>query len=162
MKTIKSDNARLYFTLVHNQFLNGMIPSDVYIERLVKLKSLIAKQTALYRILQDILSTIPTEQFSKSKDRQPCFLGNQWEIIYDIANREDGLLKFTTNFRVADNDKFPSCPHIHDDENHRKIDVFTGICNDDTQLSDKDLVDLWNDAKFIKKIKKNRKALEKR
>lgn len=162
MKTIKSENARLYFTLVHNQFLNGMIPYNVYMERLVKLKSLIAKQTALYRILQDILSTIPTEQFSKIKDRQPCFLGNQWEIICDIANRKDGLLKFTTNFRVADNDRFPSCPHIHDDENHRKIDVFTGICADGTQLSDKDLVDLWNDVEFIKKIKKNRKALEKR
>ncbi len=90
------------------------------------------------------------------------FLGDQWEIICNIANREDGLLKFTTNFRVADNDKSPSCPHIHDYENHRKIDVFTGICDDDTQLSDKDLVDLWNDVKFIKKIKKNRKALEKR
>lgn len=162
MKTIKSENARLYFTLVHNQFMNGMIPHNVYIQRLVKLKDLIAKQTALYQILQEILSTIPIEQFVDRKERQKHLLGKSYKIICDIANRDGGLLEFKTTFKVADNDKFPSCPHIHDYENHCKIDVFTGIATDGTQLSNKDLVNLWNDTEFIKKIKKNRKTLEKR
>lgn len=160
IKTIKAENARVYFTVTHKQFTNNKIPARVYFDRLYRLRSIIAANSTLYKILNDILK-IPNKQQRMSMDRnnRRTLLG-KYELICQMEELNNALLYSTNRITISDKDNLPSVPHIHDYDNNRKIDIYTGSCTDGSYLSDEELVSIWNDEAIIKKIMKNRKVLE--
>lgn len=153
---MRTDSARLYFTLSHNQLINNVIPIDVYLERLKKLKSLISPSTALYGIIGDILEILDKDAIANKRDID-------WEThrISNSANANDGILQLIQICKVSDNDPFPSIPHIHDTEQNLKIDVYTGKCSNGDILTKKELIELWENESFIRKLKNNRETIEK-
>lgn len=159
---ISIENARLYFTISHNQFVNGRIPAKVYFERLEKLSFLISKSSALYQILKDILSTPNDQQKVCTNKQNAVQLGGNYQVICDLAQQKGGVIKFIKpdDIRITDPDPLPSLPHIHDFANHRKIDVYTGKGTDGSKISHKELIALWNNPDFIERIKKNRTTIE--
>lgn len=159
---IDIENARLSFTISHNQFVNERIPAKVYFERLEILSSLINKSSALYQILKDILST-PNDQQKVCTDKQNAVqLGDNYEAICNLAQQEGGAIQFIRpqDIRITDPDPLPSLPHIHDFANNRKIDVYTGKGTDGSNIPRKELIALWNNPDFIERIKKNRTTIE--
>ncbi len=161
-KVIKAENARLYFTICVTQLLVRMIPAEVFIERLQVLKSVISHTTALYEIIDEILREFDS---MPEKDRgDESKLAEKYDVIDNIANREGGMLELLhlidiKGMKIGDSDIFPSVPHIHEQDGNRKLDIYTGRFTDGTHLSEKDLVDLWNNKAFIQKLSKNRPAI---
>ena len=161
-KVIKAENARLYFTICVTQLLVRMIPAEVFLERLQVLKSVISHTTALYEIIDEILREFDS---MPEKDRgDESKLAEKYDVIDNIANREGGMLELLhlidiKGMKIGDSDIFPSVPHIHEQDGNRKLDIYTGRFTDGTHLSEKDLVDLWNNKAFIQKLSKNRPAI---
>lgn len=157
-KVILADNARLFFTICVKQLLVRMIPVEVFIERLWVLKSVISHTTPLYKIIDEILSEFDS---MPEKDRgDESKLAEKYDVIDAIAHKEGGMLELLIGYmRIGDYDTFPSVPHIHEQDSNRKLDIYTGRFTDGTHLSKKDLADLWNDVKFIKKLSKNRETI---
>lgn len=161
-KVIKAENARLYFTICVTQLLVRMIPAEVFIERLQVLKSVISHTTALYEIIDGILREFDS---MPEKDRgDESKLAEKYDVIDNIAHREGGMLELLhlidiKGMKIGDSDIFPSVPHIHEQDGNRKLDIYTGRFTDGTHLSEKDLVDLWNNKAFIQKLSKNRPAI---
>ena len=157
-KVIKAENARQFFTICVKQLLVRMIPAEVFIERLPVLKSMISPTTTLYKIIDEILREFDS---MPEKDRgDESKLTEKYEVIDNIAHKEGGMLELLIgNMRIGDSDTFPSVPHIHEQDSKRKLDIYTGRFTDGTHLSEKDLIDLWNDKKFIKKLSKNRETI---
>ena len=158
-KVIKAENARLYFTICIKQLMVKMIPVDVLIERLQKLKSVISYNTTLYSIVDEILHEFDIMPQSDYGDESK--LAEKYEVINAIANQEGGTFKLLhcIDMKIGDYDTFPSVPHIHEQESGRKLDIYIGYFTDGSHLSKKDFVDLWNNPKFIKKISKNSNAI---
>lgn len=161
-KVILAENARLYFTICVKQLMVRMIPTEVFIERLRVLKSVISHATPLYKIIDEILSEFDS---MPEKDRgDESKLAEKHEVVDAIAHKEGGMLELLhlvdiKGMRIGDNDTFPSVPHIHEQDSNRKLDIYTGYFTDGTHLPKKDLVDLWNDKAFIQKLSKNRPAV---
>lgn len=161
-KVIKAENARQFFTICVKQLLIRMIPAEVFLERLHVLKSVISPATALYKIINEILSEFDN---IPEKDRgDESKLTEKYEVVDVIAHKEGGMLELLhlvdiKGMRIGDSDIFPSVPHIHEQDSNRKLDIYTGRFTDGTHLSKKDLVDLWNDEEFIKKLSKNRETI---
>lgn len=151
-KTIKAKNAQVYFVLSLNQMLNGLIPARVLCDRLRKLRSFIAQNSALYHTIGELLpcAELWIDRGISQEDKAQ---------LDALAKRESVLMCFLRKhaFRVADPDIFPSVPHIHD--GNRKLDVFLGCWDNEDCMSDKKFADLWNDDDFIRRIEKNIDAL---
>lgn len=160
-KVINAENARLYFTISVEQLMVKMIPVDVLIERLQKLKSVISHNTSLYSIIDEILHEFDIMPQGDKGDESK--LAEKYEIINTIAHKEGGMLELLLadikKMRIADYDTFPSVPHIHEQDSGRKLDIYTGYFTDGTHLSIKDFIDLWNNPMFIKRLSKNRPAI---
>lgn len=158
-KVIIAENARLYFTICIRQLMVNMIPVDVLIGRLQKLKSVISYNTPLYSIINEILHEFDIMPQSNKGDESK--LAENYEVINTIAHKEGGMLELLnfTDMKIGDYDTFPSVPHIHEQESGRKLDIYTGYFTDGTHLSKKDFIELWNNPEFIKKISKNRNAI---
>lgn len=161
-KVIKAENARLYFTICVTQLMVRMIPAEVFLERLQVLKSVISHTTALYEIIDEILREFESMPERNREDESK--LAEKYEVVDNIAHIEGGMLELLhlidiKGMRIGDSDTFPSVPHIHEQDSKRKLDIYTGRFTDGTHLSEKDLVDLWNDEKFIKRLSKNRPAI---
>ena len=161
-KVIKAENARLFFTICVKQLLVRMIPAEVFLERLQVLKSVISPTTTLYKIIEEILSEFDS---MPEKDRgDESKLAEKYDVVDAIAHKEGGMLELLhlidiKGMRIGDSDTFPSVPHIHEQDSNRKLDVYTGRFTDGTHLTEKDLVDLWNNKAFIQKLFKNRPAI---
>lgn len=161
-KIIKSKNAQLFFTLSHGQFANGKITRYTYVNRLRRLVKHIDQRSSLYAVICDIiwfseeLPIYPLAKYDKS-----FTLDEGYKIIMERVRMSGQLMEFKQigNMRIADTDDLPSIPHIHLRNSNEKIDIYTGICTDDTALSDKDFVNLWNDEEFFKKLYSNRHQL---
>ena len=161
-KVITAENARLFFTICEKQLLVRMIPAEVFLERLQVLKSMISPATSLYKIINEILKEFAGMPVKDRGDESK--LTEKYDVIDAIAHREGGMLELLhlvdiKGMRIGDSDTFPSVPHIHEQGSKRKLDIYTGRFTDGTHLSEKDLVDLWNDEKFIKKLSKNRETI---
>lgn len=161
-KVITAENARLFFTICEKQLLVRMIPAGVFLERLQVLKSMISPATALYKIIEGIMKEFDGMPVKDRGDESK--LAEKYDVIDAIAHKEGGMLELLhlidiKGMRIGDSDTFPSVPHIHEQDSNRKLDIYTGRFTDGTHLSEKDLVDIWNDKKFIKKLSKNREAI---
>ena len=161
-KVILADNARLFFTICIKQLLVRMIPAEVFLERLQVLKSMISPATALYKIIDEILKEFNGMPMKDRGDESN--LTEKYDVVDAIAHREGGMLELLNlidikGMRIGDSDTFPSVPHIHEQDSERKLDIYTGRFTDGTHLSEKNLVDLWNNEKFIKKLFKNRETI---
>lgn len=157
-KVITAENSRLYFTICVKQLMVRMIPTEVFIERLQVLKSVISHTTPLYKIIDEILREF--DSISEKDRGDESKLAEKHEVVDAIAHKEGGMLELLIgDMRIGDSDTFPSVPHIHEQDSNRKLDVYTGCFTDGTHLSKKGLVDLWNDKAFIQKLSKNRLAI---
>ena len=146
-KDNQGKNAQVYFVLSLNQMLSGLIPARVLCDRLRKLRSLIAQNSALYHAIGELLpcAELWIDRGISQEDKAQ---------LDALAKKESVLMCFLRKhaFRVADPDIFPFVPHIHDNF-YGKLDVFTGYWTNGGRLPDKEFADLWNDEKFVKKIK---------
>ena len=158
-KVIIAKNARLYFTICVKQLMVKMIPVDVLIERLLKLKSVISYNTPLYSIIDEILCEFDIMPQNDKGDESK--LAEKYELVNTIAHKEGGMLELLrlADMKIGDYDTFPSVPHIHEQEKKRKLNIYTGYFTDGTHLSKKDFIVLWNNPEFIKKISKNSNAI---
>lgn len=158
-KVIIAENARLYFTICIEQLMAKMIPVDVLLERLQKLKSVISHNTSLYSIIVEILHEFETIPKSDTGDESK--LAEKYDVVNTIAHKEGGMLELLrlSDMKIGDYDIFPSVPHIHETDKKRKLDIYTGYFTDGTHLPIKDFIDLWNNPIFIKRLTKNRPAI---
>ena len=120
-KVIIAKNARLYFTICVKQLMVKMIPVDVLIERLLKLKSVISYNTPLYSIIDEILCEFDIMPQNDKGDESK--LAEKYEIVNTIAHKEGGMLELLrlADMKIGDYDTFPSVPHIHEQEKKRKL-----------------------------------------
>lgn len=162
-KIIKNRSAQLFFTLTHNQFVNGKITKRTYFMRLEKLSNLISQSSTLYAVIADILA-MDYEIRPLAKYRKNGMLHEKYDVLMEKVNASGQLIEFkvlgkNANFHPGDQDDLPSVPHLHFSEIRCKMDVYTGIFTDDTMLSDKEFVALWNNEEFFNKLYKNRLSL---
>lgn len=162
-KLIKTKNAQLFFTLTHNQFVNGKITKPTYIARLEKLSEHIDRRSVLYSVLLDTISiAMNLAIYPLAKyDNRTMMLDKGYNILMERVKESGQLMEFKQigTMRIADTDDLPSIPHLHLHESNIKVDVYTGLCSNNKCLSDKEFVNLWNDEEFYDKLYRNRLQL---
>ena len=156
---LKAESAHLFFIVCTKQLLNGVICAQTYRQRLEHLLKMMKKSDGLYEEVSIILGiegdmsneTLETVIESKSD-------GNYTSLV-DYFHQNNTSLYFQGTIRIADPDPWPSIPHLHieDKRTHKikKVNVFTGNSTDGGSYSINELIHLWNDIDFIKKIQNN-------
>lgn len=162
-KIIKNRSAQLFFTLTHNQFVNGKITKRTYLMRLEKLLNYISRSSTLHTVIADILA-MDFEIRPLAKYRKNGMLEEKYDVLMEKVSASGQLIEFkvlgkNANFHPGDQDNLPSVPHLHFSELNCKMDVYTGFFTDNTMLSDKEFVALWNNEDFFNKLYKNRLSL---
>jgi hypothetical protein len=143
-KKIYAENAKLYLAITIAQYNSGLIDRQEYCMRLDTLRKLTHPNSDINKNLHELEELQPRE----------ADVNIEGGSIY-IGLPLDRTLLFFQRMRIYDQDPSPSFPHIHDNESNRRVNIFTGACDDGTYISPNNLANMWNDQQFIKRIRKN-------
>ena len=144
-KKIYSGNAKLHLIITIAQYNSGLIDRQEYCKRLKTLRRLTYPNSEIHKSLHEL----------EELQREDANVNAEGEDIY-IYLPSGRILQFLLRMpRICDQDPLPSFPHSHDEESNRKLNIYTGVCDDGTQVALNELANLWNDPEFINKIKKN-------
>lgn len=157
MKLI-NDSAHLFFVISTRQFINGVINAHTYQQYLESLRRMTKKNTLIYKIVLDILNMDDEitpdsieDRIDKSEDKDSSLL--------EIFKKNPDSLLFQGDVMINDPDPWPSKPHLHVFDKrinkNKKVNIFTGKSTEGRDYSDNELITLWNDSQFVKKLTKN-------
>lgn len=144
-KKIYAENAKWHLIITIAQYNSGLIDRQEYEKRLETLRRLTHPNSEIHRHLHELEELRPRE----------ANVNIEGDDVY-IDLPSDRILLFLLRMpRICDQDPLPSFPHSHDEESNRKVNIYTGVCDDGTRMPLNELANLWNDPGFIKKIKKD-------
>lgn len=144
-KKIYAENAKWHLIITIAQYNSGLIDRQEYGERLDTLRRLTCPNSEIHKSLHEL------EELQRGDANVNAEGGDIY--IYLPSGR---ILQYLLRMpRICDQDPLPSFPHSHDEESNRKVNIYTGVCDDGTRIPLNELANLWNDTGFIKKIKKD-------
>lgn len=158
---LKTKSAKLFFVICTKQFMNGIIKRQTYKTYLESLFHIMDPGTRLYTIVLELLDRkkIPASQ-SAADDN---FSEERDAVLVSIIKENPDCLLFQVTLRIADPDPSPSIPHIHIYDKGinrvKKINVYTGESTEGASYSKNELISLWNDSWFLKRMSKNLDAI---
>ena len=144
-KKMRQKSAELYLAITIQQYKKGIIKAQEYQERIRRLHQMVDKRTNIYKNFGALLEIKPNDTEIDSKTGRIHITLPTGNIIYFTLK----------DLIIYDPDPLPSIPHIHDGENKRKINIYTGRCDNRTKISENDIVNMWNDEQFYDRLKKN-------
>lgn len=154
---LKADSAELFFVVCTKQFMNGVITPQIYRKNLESLCKMMKQNTKLYSTVVAILAiegdislrTLREESQSNETDT----------TLVNIFRQNENCLYYQGTLRITDPDPWPSIPHIHIFDKRinkvKKINIYTGESTEGASYSKNELISLWNDPSFVKKMSNN-------